>query len=89
MSTSQGIDPLRSDDVEAEEQIERRRLGRLEIVSPNLIELLRDPASVEEIPSELVIIPQAALGAPKGIMFGLLFVTPIWATLAVVAYYVF
>lgn len=89
MSISQDTGPLTSAHVEAEKQNERRRSERLEIVSPNLLPLLRDPASTEEMPGNLLVIPQAALGAPKGIMIGLLFVAPIWATLAIAAYYVF
>ncbi len=89
MSISQDTDPLPFTKGEAEEQIERRRSGRPAIASPNLLRLLRDPASAEEMPGDLVIIPQAALGAPKGIMIGLFFVAPIWATLAIAAYYVF
>lgn len=89
LSISQETDPLRSVNVEAEKQNERRRSGRPEIVSPNLLPLLRNPALAEEMPGELVIISQAALGAPKGIMIGLLFVAPIWTTLAIAAYYVF
>ena len=89
MSISQDTGPLTSAHVEAEKQNERRRSERLEIVSPNLLPLLRDPASTEEMPGNLLVIAQAALGAPKGIMIGLLFVAPIWATLAIAAYYVF
>src|SRR5450631_3717553 len=57
---------------------DRRRQGRIENISPNLIPLLRQPTVVAE--------PTPAgddLRLPKGIAFGILLAIPLWAAIIV------
>jgi len=83
----QNSDPQPLKTVSADEDTERRRSGRrLEIVSTELIPLLRGSALVEETVADLVTTPKEALGPARGIMVALFLVAPLWAVLG---YYLF
>jgi hypothetical protein len=92
MVGSLGDDDLASGpDVAGSTAADRRRPARVKNVSPDLIPLLRDPSGVE-IPGENP--PgadkvQDALGAAKGIAFGLLLVIPFWCFVALGIWWVF
>jgi len=87
LTMSQNSDPEPLDAVSADKDAERRRPGRhLEILSIELIPLLRGSASVEEIIADLVITPKEALGPARGVMIALFLVAPFWAVLG---YYLF
>ena len=64
----------------------RRRPGRIDQVSPNLIPLLRNPPTAdipELLPGEVDLPPLEDEMAPAtGIMFGLALSIPIWAAIA-------
>lgn len=64
----------------------RRRLGRTDRVSPHLIPLLRDPATVgipAPPPCETEAPPlNDELASARGIAFGLVLSVPLWAVIA-------
>jgi hypothetical protein len=66
----------------AETAPDRRRSGRLEDVSPELIPLLRNPAAIEIPPDEPLALERDELGAAKGIVVGVLLVIPFWLLVA-------
>jgi len=61
---------------------DRRRPGRAENVSPNLIALLRDPTASEEANADLTDFFHDDLGPLKGIVVSVAFSAPFWALLA-------
>jgi hypothetical protein len=79
------VDPRRDDilapsSAPQQDQMDRRRPGRREDVSPHLLPLLRNPASVEIPPDEgsASLPPRDDRAAAKGLLMALLLAIPLW-----------
>lgn len=77
-------DCLASPDVVQATQLDRRRRGRPENVSPNLIPLLRNATSLEISPDDAPVTDRVRddFGPAKGIIAGLLLAIPLWSLIA-------
>jgi len=87
-------DPLRDDLLAAPDAVQettrdRRRPGRPENVSPHLIPLLRNAASVEIAPDDAPASDRAQddLGPVRGIIAGLVLAVPLWSLIALAVWW--